>query len=52
MFTYVCLIVSVITVLCRQYFKHFHYKGFINIFDNLSADEINDSLTVITKKDE
>ena len=49
---YVGLIVWIIKVLCRQYFKLFYYKGFINVFDNLLADEINDSFTVITKKNE
>ena len=32
--------------------KHFSYDGFIEMFDNLTSDEFNDSFKVITKKTE
>ena len=47
---YVCLIVAIVKVLCKQYIKHFCYQGFLNIFDKLSPNEVNDSFKVITNK--
>ena len=47
---YVCLFVAIVKVLCKQYIKHSCYQGFLNIFDMLSPNEVNDSFKVITNK--
>ena len=47
---YVCLIITIVKVLCKQYIKHFYYQGFLKIFDKLSPKEVNDSFKVITNK--
>ena len=47
---YVCLIITIVKVLCKHYIKHFYYQGFLNIFDKLSPKEVNDSYKVITNK--
>ena len=47
---YVCLIVVIVKAFCKQYIKHFSYHGFLNIFDKLSRNEVNDSFKVITNK--
>ena len=47
---YICLIVTIVKALCKQYIKHFSYQDLLNIFDKLSPDELNDSFKVITKK--
>ena len=47
---YVCLIVSIVKALCKQYIKHFSCNGFLIIFNNLSTNEVNDLFKVITKK--
>ena len=47
---YVEHIASVVKIICKQYIKHFSYDGFIEMFDNLTSDEFNDSFKVITKK--
>ena len=45
---YAFIIVTIVKALCKQRIKHFSYQGFLNIFDNLSPNEINDSFKVIT----
>ena len=47
---YICLIVTIVKALCKQYIKHFSYQDLLNIFDKLLPDELNDSFKVITKK--
>ena len=49
-YVYVCMINEITKTLCKQYLKHFHYEGFLNIFDNFLDNEANDSFAVITKK--
>ena len=39
---HVCLIVTTVQALCNQYIKKISYQGFLNIFDNLSPNEVND----------
>ena len=47
---YDCLIASIVKTLFKQYIKHFSYQDFLNIFDKLSPNEVNDSFKVITNK--
>ena len=47
---YACLIVTIVKALWKQYIKHFSDQGFLNIFDKLSPNEVNNSFKVITNK--
>ena len=47
------LMVELIKVFCIKYFKHFHYGGFIKLYNNIFSDvphKFNKSCIVITKK--
>lgn len=47
--------VELVKVLCIKYFKHFHYGGFIKLYNNNFSnepDKFNKPFIVITKKHE
>ena len=49
------LMVELVKVLCIKYFKHFHYGGFIKLYNNNFSnepDKFNKPFIVITKKHE
>ena len=43
-------IVDVIEIICKQYFKHFWYGDIIELYDNISNIDVNNSILVLSKK--
>ena len=44
-------IVDIIKIICKQYFKHFWYRGIIELYDNISDTDLNNSTLVLSKKE-
>ena len=44
-------IVDIIKIICKQSFKHFWYQGIIELYDNISDIDLNNSILVLNKKE-
>ena len=44
-------IVDIIKMICKQYFKNFWYGGIIELYDNISDRDVNNSNLVLSKKE-